>query len=63
MEKENLSVEEAYRLGAEAMRSCIAAWLVVEGRMDPAAASRILTLPTPDFQIPEGVVVKKADDS
>jgi hypothetical protein len=45
--------EEAWKLGAEAMRSCITAWLVVEGGMDPAKSAKILGLPTPDFQLPE----------
>jgi hypothetical protein len=50
-----LSTEEAFNLGAQAMQSQIAAFLMVRGHI--TLAPQVLGMEAPRFKLPETVVV------
>jgi len=51
-----LSQEAAFALGAEAMKSKITAWLMMNGYM--TVAPKVLTLENPAFSMPESVTIE-----
>jgi hypothetical protein len=62
MSNRPLSVEEAYNLGASAMQSQIAAFLMVKGGpQGMVLAPQVLGLALPRFQLPEGVTITKGE--
>lgn len=51
--------EEAFRMGAESMRSEIAVRLLTKGGAGAIMAPHVLSMPLPRFQIPEIVVIEE----
>ena len=58
--REIITVEEAFRMGAEAMRSRIAALEMVANRFE--SAQKILGLDIPKFEIPERVTISGKEE-
>jgi hypothetical protein len=46
---------EAFKLGADAMRSRVAAFLMAKNQFD--LAPQVLTMQLPDFKIPEKITI------
>jgi len=52
------SIEEAFRMGAEAMKSEIAVRLMAKGGAATVIAPLVLSMPLPKFKVPESFVVE-----